>query len=910
MIGIWSFILTASAFRPDPSIYIGSEPARIHRFHQERQAMLRYGEAWRPWAETGWLARFDERTGTPQWAWGPPVQLGALPNIAAVEREVRAVFAANPGALGVPMESLALGRSGYVETQDAWLVHFDQVIPGTDVRVWRGGVRVRIKHGRLIGFGVDTHAEVENMSPQAAIPAEQAQARAIAAGPASNGAEHTDIKAQLMVLPIDDGARLTPTLVWEVRSKTKTPKGHWVSFVDAQSGALLHVYNEVRFLAGSAHAEHDLRTVNGEMAVSPMRGLRVQTEGSATYTDEDGNWALDIDDPPEGDMVGRYLRVRNEGGADAAFEMLSGDLTFTDEDATQAELDTWIFQGQIREWALRYAPGLSLSDSRLEVYVNLSETCNAYFDGTLNFYQAGGGCNNTGRIADVSYHEWGHGFHYYNLVSGEFDGAISEGIGDSVAVLNTGDYVISPYFFTSGGGIRELSSDRVYPDDWVNQVHEDGLIFGGAIWDLWGALEDDLGAEDGYDTVSTLLVEATKAGPTIPQSFEEMLVADDDNGDLSDGTPNSCAIIDAFSRHGLGPAGGSGSVVQLVHEPVAAAPPLVSIAIDAEGLNLSPECVDAELDSATLHYSTDGGETWETTALEGSLEALDGVIPPQPEGTVVEYYMTLNVDEAGRTLAPSGGAINPFTVYVGFLEEVYCEDFEATDGGYTHALLAGQNDEGADDWMWGTPLGLGGDPNFAASGDKVWGNDLGGGNYNGEYQNSKHNRLTSAPIELGDATEYVLTYRRWLHVEDGYYDQANIVVDDVVEWTNHATVRSIGDEHHQDSQWMLHSVPFSAEAGATVEIGWEIVTDQGLTMGGWNIDDVCVYAVSDAPPESGEDEPGDDSPGGNAVDADGPVVLEGGAKGCTCSASPSMGRSAWFGLLLTGLIAAGRRRQR
>ena len=81
-------------------------------------------------------------------------------------------------------------------------------------------------------------------------------------------------------------------------------------------------------------------------------------------------------------------------------------------------------------------------------------------------------------------------------------------------------------------------------------------------------------------------------------------------------------------------------------------------------------------------------------------------------------------------------------------------------------------------------------------------------------------------------------------------------------------------------------------------------------MGGWNIDDVCVYAVSDAPPGSGEDDPGNNSPGGSAVGADGPVVLEGSAKGCTCSASPSMERSAWFGLLLTGLIAAGRRRQR
>ena len=34
------------------------------------------------------------------------------------------------------------------------------------------------------------------------------------------------------------------------------------------------------------------------------------------------------------------------------------------------------------------------------------------------FLSRGGGCNNTGRIADVSYHEWGHGFHYYNLLSG------------------------------------------------------------------------------------------------------------------------------------------------------------------------------------------------------------------------------------------------------------------------------------------------------------------------------------------------------------------------------------------------------------------------------------------------------------------------------------------------------------
>ena len=337
---------------------------------------------------------------------------------------------------------------------------------------------------------------------------------------------------------------------------------------------------------------------------------------------------------------------------------------------------------------------------------------------------------------------------------------------------------------------------------------------------------------------------------------------------------------------------------------------MTDISIAAEGLNLAPECVDAEVDSAVIYYSTDAGDSWETTPLEGTLGELAGVIPAQDEGTVIEYYLVLSTDSTGDTSAPSGAYINPYTLYVGYLEEIYCEDFEANDGGYTHALLAGQNEEGADDWMWGTPVGLGGDPAFAASGEKVWGNDLGGGNYNGEYQNSKHNRLTSPAIPLSDSSEYVLAYRRWLQVEDGYYDQANILVDGAEVWSNHATTRSVGDEHHQDAQWMVHTVPFSAAPGSSVELAWEIVSDQGLSMGGWNIDDVCIYAVGEAPSTGSDDGPSESGPDAAQPVAEGPVVIEGTAKGCTCSASPTMGRSAWFGLLLTGLIAAGRRRQR
>ena len=376
---------------------------------------------------------------------------------------------------------------------------------------------------------------------------------------------HENARAELTVLPVEAAGVLDGRLAWKVQSSTAAPRGEWVSFVDALTGELLNVHNEVRFLTGEVHAEHDVRTPNGEMMESPMRWMRIQGDGETTYTDEDGVWALDGEDAPAGDLVGQYVRIRNEGGPNADLEGLTEDVLLTADDADQAELSAFVFQSQIRQWATVYAPEIPLTDTRINVYVNIDDTCNAYFDGSINFMRSGGGCRNTGRIADVNYHEWGHGFHYYSLLSGEFDGSMSEGIADAVSMLNTGDPIIAPGFFNSGYAIRELETNRVYPDDIVNEVHTDGLIFGGAVWDLVNVLAEEMEEDEAYDKVSRLLAAAVKSGPTIPEAFDAFIVADDDNGDLSDGTPNSCAIIEAFSQHGLGPGGGGGALVVLDH---------------------------------------------------------------------------------------------------------------------------------------------------------------------------------------------------------------------------------------------------------------------------------------------------------------------------------------------------------
>ena len=121
----------------------------------------------------------------------------------------------------------------------------------------------------------------------------------------------------------------------------------------------------------------------------------------------------------------------------------------------------------------------------------------------------------------------------------------------------------------------------------------------------------------------------------------------------------------------------------------------------------------------------------------------------------------------------------------------------------------------------------------------------------------------------------------------------------------------MGDEHHRDDQWMLHSVPITADGSGVLTISWEVITDQGLTMGGWNIDDVCVYATA----IPGPGDPGDESGSGTDMEdyevptasADGKIV--GTPVGCACSTGSSGGQFGWLAVLLGGLITAARRKE-
>ena len=181
---------------------------------------------------------------------------------------------------------------------------------------------------------------------------------------------------------------------------------------------------------------------------------------------------------------------------------------------------------------------------------------------------------------------------------------------------------------------------------------------------------------------------------------------------------------------------------------------------------------------------------------------------------------------------------------------------------------------------------------------------------------------------MGNTANVHLQYKRWLGVEDGFFDGATISANDVAVWSSFASTSDPMDmgQNHIDKEWRFQDVDVSAQAAAATDgkmsLKFEIKGDDGLQFGGWTLDDVCLV-VAHAPPAStcgdhqvGGSETCDD---GNAVDGDGcsaSCQLEDGTgdddggstdTGC-CSTSTNPAGAFGLSALALGLLLRRRKR--
>ena len=225
-------------------------------------------------------------------------------------------------------------------------------------------------------------------------------------------------------------------------------------------------------------------------------------------------------------------------------------LEWTETRSTPEERDVFRGATVTNRFVAPVFPGLTWLDRPILAKVNHKRTCNAYWNGSsINFFAAGKGCNNTGRIFDVVAHEWGHGFDQ-NAPGAAIDGALGEFIGDLISFVQTRSPLLGPGFFTDGKPVRDLE-DPNYEcfDPKKREVHAAGHLLGAVVWDIFNDLEK---AGVTGDRLKRLMLFPIAIAQTRAGWYTAMLAVDDDNGNLLDGTPNECLIYNQFKAHSCG----------------------------------------------------------------------------------------------------------------------------------------------------------------------------------------------------------------------------------------------------------------------------------------------------------------------------------------------------------------------
>ncbi|MGE5186813.1 MAG: hypothetical protein ACM31C_32390, partial [Acidobacteriota bacterium] len=824
---------------------------------------LRYGTANAPasWhrfvamAGGSWQVAWDAATGVPDRIWGSGIAApGASADPAIAERYARQVLADHlallaPGASASDFELVSNTTDG-----DLRSVGFVQRAGG--LRVVGGQLSFRFKRDRLFVIASQALPGVPAPVASARVARASVVAKAMPALRAAVQLPAAPVRAvgDDVVLPLvtDDavlGYRVTTPL--EIDGAAD---GRYLAYADPATGGIVAIHQLNEYAAGTV-LYHGVDRWPGRGYVDrPAPRAHVTIDGAAQTTSSAGGvtWSSNQSAALVTAIVGDLVNVVNMSAdvQDTASAQMTiapgGSVTWDassvleDDAQVQAYLDTNLAKEYVRANVDAQMPTL---DDAMTVNVNLNQECNAYFDGTaLNFFHASPPpckpcCNNTALLQDVNFHEYGHRVHTAEIIAGvgSFDGAMSEGAADFLAASITGDPGMGRGFEYTDDPLRQLdppNKEYRWPIDIDSDIHATGLIFAGTFWDLRKAFIAAYGAEAGVPLTNKLYVAALRRATNIPSSLIEALAADDDDGDLSNGTPHECIIRDAFAAHGMRTATGT------VTQPGAIAQVTLAtgVAIDLVGAS---SCGTDTVSSVLLGWAGAHANPPAGTVMAQQVTPTHFVatLPMSPNGAVTYHASVTFAD--GNVMELADNLADPkYQAFDGPMIKLYCTDFEDGD-----PLAAGWTASNADrsppTWAWVEPGGGATNPQAAFSGTHVLA-QAPGGNYLPNQQTSVHMpKLYTWPY-----SNVHLQYRRWLAVEDSHFDHAQITANDRQVWLN--ATDNLGDAStlsHIDKEWRFHELPLSGYfRGRTLDVAWHLDSDAGVEMAGWSLDDVCIVA--------------------------------------------------------------------
>jgi hypothetical protein len=307
---------------------------------------------------------------------------------------------------------------------------------------------------------------------------------------------------------------------------------------------------------------------SGLAANSPVVALwlprtEVQVGGQTLYTDDTGRVDFMISTATnvtvslkgqrcalvQGTSAPTLSTVITPGGSNTVYVL---DPWSTDEEI--AHTTTYWIVNHVNQYcrgpsALGNTPQLAVLDG-IQPTVNLVGACNAFYsNNTISFYRQSTGCTNSA-FSTIIAHEWGHGLDFEYGGPSYWNG-MTEAWADIVSMYCFDTPDIGTGFFNTPSPVRTGNNTHQFPQG--TTLHEQGQSFMGFAWKLRDRLASLLASRGMAIVLTNYVVLATIAADadSQPEAVLEVFLADDDDGNLANGTPNYAAIQWAAAQHSL-----------------------------------------------------------------------------------------------------------------------------------------------------------------------------------------------------------------------------------------------------------------------------------------------------------------------------------------------------------------------
>jgi Zn-dependent metalloprotease len=371
---------------------------------------------------------------------------------------------------------------------------------------------------------------------------QEAQSLAIAATGSESGSSNEVLASELHYFTELD----IPTLAWKVIIKTSKPVGEWKIYLDAETGAILKKINTLKLAEGQGLVfnPNPVVTLNNT-TIRDNSTLPDAAYSKVALKDLDNTGFLD------GPFVSTRTTSNRVKSGDHQF-MFKRENRFFKEVMVYYHIDT--LQRYIQDLGFK-----NVLNHQIAVNIDGRDDDNSHYSPATKSLTFGTGGVDDAEDAEVVAHEYGHAIQDDQVPGwGESheSGSMGEAFGDYLAASyfeekkeallkpTVANWDATAYSVATPPNLRRVDSNKLYPKDIVQEVHDDGEIWSACLWQL----RDALGAR----AADTLIISHHFLLSRIA-TFEEAanaLITADKN--LNQGR-NESAIRDIFIRRGIIP---------------------------------------------------------------------------------------------------------------------------------------------------------------------------------------------------------------------------------------------------------------------------------------------------------------------------------------------------------------------